>query len=369
MTLSLTISKLEAVATLGQSFWLDDLNRDLLESGELERLIHRGLRGVTSNPTIFEHALLSGHAYDEDIRRLAQSPRSDEAIFEQLAIDDIRRAADLFQTVYQETYALDGYVSLEVTPAAAFDAQRTLDEARRLWREVDRPNIMIKVPGTRAAWPAIETLLSEGININITLLFSIANYEQVLQAYLRALEKRINANLPIAHVASVASFFVSRVDTAADKKLAGTPYAGQLGIANAALAYRHFLDIHRSARWLALRQRGAMPQRLLWASTSVKNPAYPPLLYLEALIAPDTVNTVPPDTLARFEAEGEVGDHLIALTSRAADVVRQIQKAGVDPAALAATLEQEGVEKFKQSFEHVLQAVAHKRQEIRRVRA
>ena len=267
-----TQTAMQALLELGQSVWLDYLRRGMLRSGELQALIDDGLRGMTSNPTIFEHAIGGSSDYDEELRTLAASPRGDRAAFEQLAIEDVREAANLFRPVYDATAGQDGFVSLEVSPSLARETEQTVAEARRLWAAVDRPNLMIKVPGTREGWPAIERLLTEGININITLLFSLEHYRAVAEAYLRALESRIKARKPIDRLASVASFFVSRVDTEADRRIEARGGAlldlrGKVAVANAQLAYAWFRDLLKGAAWERLASAGARPQRLLWAST------------------------------------------------------------------------------------------------------
>ena len=306
MTKRTTQTAMQALLELGQSVWLDYLRRGMLRSGELQSLIDDGLRGMTSNPTIFEHAIGGSSDYDDDLRALATSRLSDLEIFERLAVEDVRRAADLFRPVYDATEGRDGFVSLEVSPALARDTEGTITEARRLWATVDRPNLMIKVPGTKEGWPAIERLLTEGINVNITLLFSLEHYRQVAEAYLRALQARRRAGQAIDRLASVASFFVSRVDTETDRRIEakGVPLLelrGKVAIANAQLAYAWFRDLLQSDKWQPLASAGARPQRLLWASTGTKNPSYSDVLYVENLIGADTINTMPPATLQFFE--------------------------------------------------------------------
>src|SRR5690349_17572955 len=279
MSKVITKSRMQELLDLGQSVWLDYLRRGMLPSGELQRMIDDGLRGMTSNPTIFEHAIGGSTDYDEQLSRLAAAPQSDREIFELLAVDDVRNAADAFRPVYDGSEGADGFVSLEVSPTLARDTAGTIAEARRLWAAVDRPNVMIKVPGTREGWPAIERLLTDGINVNITLLFSLDHYRQVAEAYQRALEARRDAGQPIDRVASVASFFVSRVDTEVDRRLDATPTAprdlrGKVAIANAQLAYAWFRALVDGPRWRPLAAAGAKPQRLLWASTGTKDPAY-----------------------------------------------------------------------------------------------
>lgn len=358
---------LPALATLGQSIWLDYLQRDMLQNGELERLIAAGLRGLTSNPTIFEHAITASDAYDEDILRLASKSLGDAKIFEALAVDDVRRAADLFRTLYEETHGLDGYVSLEVSPGLARDTAGALQEARRLWKAVDRPNLMIKIPGTGEGIPAIEQLLAEGINVNVTLLFSVSRYQEVADAYMRALETRLAQQRSLQRVCSVASLFISRIDSMVDAHLERTGNArlrGHAAIANARLAYERFQDTIMSARWRRLHAHGAMPQRLLWASTSTKNPEAPELVYVNALVGADTVNTLPPDTLAKLQAAEPPVPRLMEPAASAEEILRAIAQTGIDWEALAQQLEQQGIDKFKQSYDRVLRAIAERRRHI-----
>ncbi|MDQ3208720.1 MAG: transaldolase, partial [Gemmatimonadota bacterium] len=309
---TMTGSRMPALLELGQSIWLDDLRRGMLGSGELAGLIAAGLRGMTSNPTIFELAISKSTDYDEELERLAASGRSDAEIFEALAVEDVGAAADLFRPVYDGSNGADGFVSIEVSPGLARDTEGTIAEAERLWRALDRPNVMIKIPGTQEGWPAIERCLTNGININITLLFSVEHYLKVADAYLSALEARVSKGEPVDRLASVASFFVSRVDTEVDARLARSDkpaakeLAGTIGIANARLAYAAFEEIKASDRWRRLAAKGATVQRPLWASTGTKNPAYSDVLYLDQLIGRDTVNTVPPDTLHKFDEHGTV---------------------------------------------------------------
>ena len=311
MSKEITQTAMQVLLEQGQSVWLDYLRRGMLRSGELQGLIDDGLRGMTSNPTIFEHAIGGSTDYDDALRTIGSSPKSSLQVFEQLAVEDVREAADLFRPVYDRTEGRDGFVSLEVSPTLARDTEGTIGEAKRLWDEVNRPNVMIKVPGTKEGWPAIQRLLSDGININITLLFSLEHYRQVAIAYMRALEARTRAGHSIDRLASVASFFVSRVDTETDRRIeAGAPslrdLRGRVAVANAQLAYVWFRDLLRGADWQRLAAAGARPQRLLWASTGTKNPAYSDVLYVDTLIGPDTINTMPPATLQLFEDHGTV---------------------------------------------------------------
>ncbi|MGC3976100.1 MAG: transaldolase [Nitrospira sp.] len=294
-------NSLQQLRSCGQSYWLDNLTRDMIRDGELKRrVVEEGLGGVTSNPSTFQKALTGSQAYDDQVRSLAADNRSDREIFEAVMVEDVQQACDILLPVYQETARLDGYVSLEVSPHHAHDASRTMGEARRLHGLVNRPNLMIKVPGTSACVPAIETLLYEGLNINITLLFSIEHYQAVAEAYLRALERRVGEGKPVDGLASVASFFVSRVDTLADQLLAhrsdperpddstGLPQQlmGRIAVANARVAYKYFKQIFAGERWEKLARHGARPQRVLWASTGRKNPAYSDVGYIEPLGRP-----------------------------------------------------------------------------------
>jgi transaldolase/glucose-6-phosphate isomerase len=362
-------SAMQRLAQAGQSVWLDYLRRGMLESGELQQLIDRGLRGMTSNPTIFEHAIGGSDDYDAALRRLTSGGRSDALVFEAIAVEDVRGATDLFRPLYDASDGTDGFVSIEVSPGLARDTEGTIAEARRLWSEVSRPNVMIKVPGTREGWPAIERLLTEGINVNITLLFSLDHYRRVAEAYLRALEARHAAGRALDRLASVASFFVSRVDTETDRRLdagGGTlrGLRGQAAIANAQLAYAWYVEHRTDPRWRPLTAAGARPQRLLWASTSTKDPAYPDLLYVESLIAPETINTMPPATLEQFEDHGTVRRALADGPGDAPKVFERLAAAGVDFDDVTRVLEDEGIEKFAKSYESLLAVIAKKRRTL-----
>ncbi len=361
---------------LRQSVWLDYIRRSALQNGDVQGLIdHDGLRGMTANPTIFQQAIAAGSDYDETIDRLVRADAEPVAIYEALAVEDIQMACDLFTPVYQSTDGADGFVSLEVAPSLAYDTQGTIDEARRLWRMVDRPNLMIKVPGTTAGAPAVEQLLTEGLNINITLLFSLENYERVAWAYISALERRVKEGKPISRIASVASFFVSRVDVLVDKligeKLANIAVPsmrdtldrlrGKTAIANARLAYASFKRIFGDARFEALSATGARVQRPLWASTSVKNPAYPDLMYGESLIGPDTVDTMPRDMLEAFRDHGRVALTIDDDLDDARQTLETLGEAGIDMSEVTQQLEDEGVAKFAESYDALIAGVAKKR--------
>jgi transaldolase len=358
---------MQALLDMKQSVWLDDLSRSMTRSGELRDLIDRGLQGMTSNPTIFEKAITESTAYDDDLNRWSMAPETDRDVYERLAMEDIREAADLFRPVYDSTGGRDGFVSLEVSPAVARDTEGSIKEARRLWRALDRPNVMIKIPGTRQGWPAIERCLAEGININVTLLFSVEHYRAVAEAWLRALETRVERGQPIEHLASVASFFVSRIDTEVDARIAAKGGSlrglqGKAAIAQAQLAYGVFEEILRSDRWRRLENNGAKPQRLLWASMGTKNPAYSDVMYVEALIAPDTIATLPPHTLEQFEDHGAIMRRLgYGIANDAGQVTAALADGGIDLADVNTTLEDDGIDKFTKSFEGLLRVIGKRR--------
>ncbi len=371
-TSTTTGSRMPALLELGQSIWLDDLHRGMLASGDLARLIAGGLRGMTSNPTIFQQAIGGSTEYDDGLERVARSAASDIDVFEAIAVEDVGAAADLFRPVYDQSDGGDGFVSLEVSPGLARDTRGTIAEAERLWRALDRPNVMIKIPGTREGWPAIERCLTDGININVTLLFSVEHYRKVADAYLAALEARVSKAQPIDRIASVASFFVSRVDSEVDARLAridkpaAKELAGTIGVANARLAYAAFEEITASDRWRRLAAKGAKVQRPLWASTGTKNPAYSDVLYLDQLIGRDTVNTVPPDTLRKFDDHGTVALTLAGQEDAARKSLEQLARVGVDFEDVTRVLEKEGIEKFTTSYTALLGTIANKRKTLRK---
>ena len=355
---------------LGQSPWHDNIRRDLLTSGALARMIADGeITGLTSNPTIFEQAIAQSDAYDDALARLAAGGLEPAAIFDALAIDDLRAAADLFLPVYERTGGDDGYVSIEVAPDLARDAERTLSEARRLWHAIDRPNLMVKIPATLAGLTAIEAAIADGINVNVTLIFSLERHRQVMDAYLAGLRRRVAAGGDVSHVASVASFFVSRVDVAVDALLderlahgwhdppALRALRGRAAIANAKLAYAAFHEAFSEEAFGALAARGARVQRPLWASTSVKDPAYPDLLYVEALIGPDTVDTMPPATLAAYRDHGAPEVRIDRDLDDARAALAGLRQAGIDLDAVLERLEAEGVASFMASYEALLDVV------------
>lgn len=368
------MNALKQLSGLGQSVWYDYIRRDLHRGGELKRLIDEdGLSGMTSNPTIFQKAIAETDLYDDSIRRLAGEGVTGSALFEALEVEDVRAAADVFRPVFDRTGGNDGFVSIEVSPTLTHDTQGTIAEARRLSKACDRPNVMVKIPGTTAGIPAIRTCLAEGININITLLFSVARHREVMEAYLSAMETRVAAGQPVDGIRSVASFFVSRVDTLVDKKLdalAGTEaeprrararaLRGRVGIANARLAYEAFEHTFSGPRWEPLAAKGVARQRPLWASTSTKDPAYPPLLYVEALVAPDSVDTMPPETYARYRQEGKPAVRIHDDLAGAREAFRELAGLGIDANSVAADLEKDGEQKFVASFEQVVKAVDEK---------
>ncbi len=354
---------------LGQSAWLDFLDHALLESGELRRMIEEDcLRGLTSNPTIFQKAIAGSGAYDDFIRS-AGSDKSDAAVFERLQVQEVRRACDAFAAMYEESGGADGFVSLEVSPALAYQTRPTVEQARKLWSEVGRPNLMVKIPGTREGIPAIEQCLAEGININITLLFGVDRYVEVANAYLRALELRTQSSRAVDRIASVASFFVSRVDTKVDAALESAKSSngasvaeGAAAIANAKLAFAQFEQIFAGERWRRLEASGARPQRLLWASTSPKNPRYSALHYVEALIGPHTVDTMTRDTFREYLARGNPEVRLPRELEKARACIEGLGHLGIDFAGIARELEEEGVRAFAASHESAMGSIAQKRQ-------
>ncbi|MCC6175516.1 MAG: transaldolase [Chloroflexi bacterium] len=368
----------------GQSVWLDYIRRKSLLDGDVRRLIDEdGLRGMTANPTIFQQAIAAGDDYDESIVRLLHEGKDPTAIYEAVAFEDIQTACDLFAGTYQQTEGTDGFVSLEVSPSLAHDTEGSIEEARRYWSAVNRPNLMIKIPGTDEGAPAVERLLADGINVNITLLFSIANYERVAWAYIDALEQRVAKGQPIDRIASVASFFVSRVDTLVDhlldEKAAKAPDPGQratierlrgrAGVANARLAYQSFERIFGDERFKALAAKGARVQRPLWASTSTKNPAYSDLLYVDSLIGPHTVNTLPRETLEAFRDHGILKRTVDEDLDQARATFDGLRDAGIDFKAVTAELEREGVQKFEKSFVDLTAGIAKKRDLLKATRA
>jgi len=365
---------------LGQSIWNDNIERKLITSGELKRLIDEdGLSGVTSNPAIFEKAIAGSDLYADQLRELATQGKSPMEIYEALAIRDIQMTADVLKEVYDRTGGADGFVSLECSPLLANDTAGTIEEARRLWGLLDRPNVMIKIPGTQAGMPAIEQCIYEGININITLLFSLQAYEQTMEAYIRGLERRADEGKPIANIASVASFFVSRIDTAADKELErriekATDEAekaklqsllGRIAIANAKVAYQRYKKIFHGERFAALKQNGARVQRPLWASTSTKNPVYPDVYYVEALMGPETVDTLPPATIVAFRDHGRPRVTIEDNIDEERAVLARLEEVGISLDQVTAHVLADGVRLFVEPFEKLLKTIESRAAEIR----
>jgi transaldolase len=350
---------LKQLAAAGTSPWLDNIRRGWLESGEFRRMVDEGVVGVTSNPTIFQKAIADSTDYDSAVAALAATGMSPSDAFFELAIADVRDAADQIRGVYDSTGHLDGYVSFELPPAMANDTAKSIAAAPDFFRRIGRPNIYIKIPGTAEGVPAIEETIAAGINVNVTLLFSLKNYEAIHEAYIRGLERRVEAGEPISDLYSVASFFVSRVDTAVDADLPDdSPVRGMAAVANAKLAYEQFLGITRSDRWRALAEKGANVQRPLWASTGTKNPAYSDVLYVDELIGPDCVNTMPEGTIAAFLDHGSVRRTVDADVDGARRVIEQVESAGVSLAAVTAKLETDGVASFSASFDSLISTLA-----------
>jgi transaldolase/glucose-6-phosphate isomerase len=361
------MTKLRELANLGQAIWLDYIRRSFITSGDLQALIDVGLRGVTSNPSIFEKAIAGSTDYDQDLHRLVDEGRSVEEIYEALALEDIRQAADLLRPVYDATAGADGYVSLEVSPTLANDTAGTVAEARQLFAALDRPNVMIKVPATPEGIPAIKTLIGEGINVNVTLMFSVAHYDAVAEAYISGLEKLAATGGDVGRVASVASFFVSRVDRTVDPQLESAGYTelqGKTAVANTKLAYARFRETFNGERWERLAAQGARVQRPLWASTSTKSPLYPDTLYVDSLIGVDTVNTVPPRTLNAFRDHGTVAVTVDKGVDEALARVARLAELGIDLDAITQKLQDDGVAAFAKSFETLMTSIAEKRERL-----
>jgi transaldolase len=357
---------LHELSERGVSVWIDSLSREMLETGELARLqTEDAVVGVTSNPTIFQKALAEGVWYDAQLREVGRTQDNAKEVFFALAQEDIRAACDLMRPAWERSGGVDGYVSLEVDPTLAYDREATFAQAIRFHEEVDRENLYVKIPATKPGLGAIEDCIAKGRSINVTLIFSLERYAAVVEAYLRGLERLVAGSGDPSRVNSVASFFVSRVDTEADRRLeevGRTDLQGRLAIANAKLAYEHFLDVTASERWQFLAGKGARPQRCLWASTSTKNPAYRDVLYVEELIGPDTVNTMPAETIRAFQDHGEVrGDTLTEGIGEAKALLDDLAAAGVDYDDVVETLEAEGVQKFADSFEELLAGIEAKR--------
>jgi transaldolase len=363
-------SRLHKLAERGQSVWIDNLSRELVHGGELARLIDEdAVTGITSNPTIFQKAISGSSDYDQQLKSCPEELDPAE-IFFRLAVEDIRDACDVLRPVWEQTGGADGYVSLEVEPGLAYDTQGTVEQAIELRERVDRPNAYIKIPATVAGLPAIEECIARGRSINVTLIFSLARYDGVIEAYVRGLERLLAEGGDPSKVSSVASFFVSRLDTEAERRLdqlGNTTLQGKLGIASARLAYKHFQKAFSGPRWELLAAKGASTQRPLWASTSTKNPAYRDVMYVEELIGPDTVDTMPPETIRAFQDHGEVrGDTVLEGWAEAEQLLSDLGKAGVDYEDVVETLETEGVQKFADSFVELLDGIRAKRGELAR---
>lgn len=375
----MTANPLLELRKLGQSVWFDNIERSLVTSGELRRMIEEdGLGGVTSNPAIFEKAISGSDDYTEQLTDLARDNKSPLEIYEALAVRDIQAAADTLASVYEATDGVDGFVSLECSPLLANDTQGTIEEAKRLWKWLDRKNVMIKIPGTPEGIPAIEECIYEGININITLLFSLTAYEQTIEAYLRGLERRAAEGKPVDRIASVASFFVSRIDSAVDKKLEEMisqsesedekaqlgSLSGRIAIANAKMAYQIFKASFNGARFGALKNKGARVQRPLWASTSTKNPAYSDVYYVESLIGADTVDTIPPATLKAFRDHGDARLTIEENLDQERARLDLLEKIGISLKAVTQQVLDDGVRLFVQPFEKLLKTIETRRDEV-----
>ena len=370
----MTANRLKGLEALGQSVWYDYIRRDLIDGGGLARLIAEdGLSGMTSNPTIFDKAIAGGELYDADIRS-AGSGKTAPQVFEALAIRDVQSAADAFRSVFDAKNGDDGFVSIEVGPGLARDTKGTIAEARRLWSECSRPNVMVRIPGTAEGVPAIRQCLAEGININVTLLFSVQRYREVMDAHQSAFEERVQAGKPIDALRSVASFFVSRVDTNVDKKLDALTQKGdarakalrsKIAIANARVAYAAFEEVTAAPRWKALEAKGARRQKPLWASTSTKDPSLSDLYYVEALIAPDSVDTMPPETFGAYRDHGDPKVRIRDGRDEADADFRALKDLGISIDQVAAELEDEGVKKFSDSFDSLMTTIGEKRRAMR----
>jgi len=361
-------SRFKELEQIGQSVWLDNISRDILNNKELEKLIAEvGLKGVTSNPTIFQKAIGSGHAYDKQVQELLadNTTLSAEELFEELAVSDIRNAADVLRPVFEKTNGVDGFVSIEVSPFLAYNTEGTIQEARRLNKKVNRPNVMIKIPATQEGLPAIKQMISEGVCINVTLIFSQEVYEQVAEAYISGLEERNKKGLPVDKTLSVASFFISRIDTAVDNELnnlRNESLKGKIAIANAKLVFEKCNELFNSERFSKLRNKGAKIQRLLWASTSTKNPAYPETIYIDELVGRDTVNTMPPATIEAFKTKGRVYNAIEDKVDEAKKQMNDLKELNIDFSKITKKLTIDGVESFSQSFRDLIATIANKKE-------
>lgn len=362
-------NKVKQIHSFGQSIWLDFIDRAFIGNGKLKALIDDdGIRGVTSNPAIFEKAISSSDMYDADIAELSEGDNTTEEIFFGLAIKDIQDACDLFAGLYKESAKGDGYVSLEVSPFLALKGAETFEQAKLLWKQVDRENVMIKIPGTQPGLDAIRKSIAQGININVTLLFGLPRYEEVANAYIAGLEDHLAAGHEIAHISSVASFFLSRIDVLIDPILDEKGLGdlkGEVAIASAKKAYEIYKRVFSGPRWEKLAAKGAKPQRLLWASTSSKNPAFKDTKYVEALIGADTVDTVPLETIEAFRDHGVAADTLEQGLDKATEALNRLKAAGIDIDALTQQLEDEGIEKFNAPFEKLLQSIEDQKSKVK----
>ncbi|MDR6942310.1 transaldolase [Mucilaginibacter pocheonensis] len=361
-------NNVKQIHDFGQSIWLDFIDRAIMASGKLKQLIDEdGVRGVTSNPAIFEKAITSSADYDNDIVELSKNTDDNEQLFFGLAIKDIQQAADLFKGVYDESKGVDGYVSLEVSPFLALDTDGTAKQAAELWQKVDRKNVMIKIPGTKPGLAAIRQSIAKGININVTLLFGLERYEEVTEAYIAGLEDHLAAGHSIGHISSVASFFLSRIDVIVDPLLEEKGHkelVGEVAIASAKKAYEIYKRVFSGERWEKLAAKGAQPQRLLWASTGSKNPAFKDTKYVEALIGPDTVDTVPLETIDAFRDHGIAANTLEGGLEQATQTLAKLKELGIDLDAITQQLEDEGIEKFNKPFEKLLNAIEDQKSKV-----
>jgi transaldolase len=368
-TTTTSISRLEQLSRLGQAVWVDFLSRDSIHSGHLQSLIDSdAVVGATSNPSIFEHAMTVGHDYDEQLRQIAADTPDPKIIFWALAEQDVRDACDLFRPIWDVSSGRDGYVSLEVDPNLAYDSEATFQEAIRLHTELERPNLMVKIPATKPGLTAIEDCIADGRSINVTLIFSLERYAAVAEAYVRGLERLVAAGGDPSSLASVASFFVSRIDTETDRRLAESGdhehLHGLLGIANARLAYQRYQSIFNGPRWEVLAAKGAMPQRLLWASTSVKDDVFVDTRYVDELIGPDTVDTMPEQTIRLYQDHGKPRPRITSGLADARQLIAQLKDVGVDYDDVTDTLEREGVKRFADDFSELLDALRNKRAQL-----
>ncbi len=371
----MTTNHLFEIQEYGQSIWMDNLSRDAIESGELkEAIVTRSLRGITSNPAIFEKAIAGNQIYDADIEAGIKDGKSVTEIYESLVFDDIRNACDIFKPVYEQTNGVDGYISIEVPPDIARDTETTISEARRYHKAVDRPNVMIKIPGTPEGLPAVEQAISDGISVNVTLLFSVQAYIDTFWAYIKGLEARVEKGEPIDNIASVASFFLSRIDSEVDKRIDGMiadnadadlktkleSIKGKVAIANAKIAYQEYKKILATDRWQALAAKGAKVQRLLWASTSTKNPAYSDVMYVDELVGPDTVNTLPPNTIEACADHCDVASRVETDIDGAKQTMATLAEVGIDVDEVMTQLLDEGIDKFIKPFESLMTSLEDK---------